>query len=99
MVKDGLTCHARDDGFKPIQINDVLHIGNQVTHAAHVSYMFKCRVYYHKCGFDAGEKQLVYLAQPCVPSTDGHKIVNDIESGSLSFNFWLLHYPCVLPDI
>ena len=74
-----------DDDIQPVQRNDVLHIGNQVTHYSNKLYRFKSRIYCKIYGCYAGRKRLVYLARPCVPSADGARVAHDIEKGVAPF--------------
>ena len=74
-----------DDDIQPVRLNDVFHIGNQVTHYSHEPYRFKFMIYCKKGGRYAGRKRLVYLARPCVPSADGAKVAHDIEKGVAPF--------------
>ena len=82
---EGICIKNGDDGIQPVRLNDVFHIGNQVTHYSHELYRFKSRIYCKKCGRYAGRKRLVYLARPCVPSADGARVAHDIEKGVAPF--------------
>ena len=75
----GVCIKSGDDDLQPVRLNDVFHIGNQVTHYSHELYRFKSKIYCKRCGCYAGRKRLVSLARPCVPSADGAKIVHDID--------------------
>jgi len=68
---------------KPIPLNDVVHIGNQVSHISHKLYRYKDSIYCNKCGCCAGPRRLVLLAHPCSPpSIAGARFLHSIAMSS-----------------
>ena len=68
---------------RPVPLNDVVHIGNQVSHFSHKLYRYKDDIYCGKCCCFAGVRRLVNLAHPCSPpSAAGERLLSSIAMGT-----------------
>ena len=72
-----------DSNTKPIKINDVIHMGNQVSHVSHSLYKFKDVIYCNKCGA-MGKDHFVLLSKQCQsPGLAGERFLRSVQNGLL----------------
>jgi len=71
-----------DDRAHPVCVVDIIHMGNQVTHASHSIKSYRALIYCSKCGCYANIRKLKALAKPCLPPTfSGRRVLRYIKEG------------------